>query len=64
MWLTVNNLNMLMMCILCYMSNYLNNWLIQAFRCATITKDDNLEMEVLFINMEKQKIYNAKLLLA
>lgn len=45
------------------MTNYLNNWIVQAFRCATIQKDDKLEYEVLFINMEKQKIYSENLLL-
>jgi hypothetical protein len=45
------------------MTNFINNWIVQAFRCATIQKDDKLEYEVLFINMEKQRIYNEKLLL-
>jgi hypothetical protein len=45
------------------MTNYINNWIVQAFRCATIQKDDKLEMEVLFINMEKRKIYESNIIL-
>ena len=40
--------------------NYIDKWLVDAFRCATITKDENLEMEVLFINMHKQNLYIKK----
>jgi hypothetical protein len=41
------------------MSKQLDTWLVQAFRCSTIKKDWPLEKEVLFINMEKQKLYKA-----
>lgn len=44
------------------MENYdtINRWIVDAFRCATITKDDKLEREVLFINMAKQELYNKR----
>lgn len=38
----------------------IDRWLIDAFRCATIKKDDRLELEVLFINFEKRKLFELK----
>jgi hypothetical protein len=43
------------------MSTQINKWLVDAFRCATIQKDDKLEMEVFFINMEKKRLYEESL---
>lgn len=37
-----------------------NRWLVDAFRCATIQKDDKLEMEIFFINMVKKQVWENK----
>lgn len=37
-----------------------DRWLIDAFRCATIKKDDKLEYEIFFINSVKKKVYDEK----
>ena len=39
---------------------YIDRWLIDAFRCATISKDDGLENELYFINGFKMKLYNER----
>jgi hypothetical protein len=39
---------------------FLDRWLVDAFRCASITHDDDLEYEVLFINSFKQSLYTKK----
>lgn len=41
---------------------FIDKWIVDAFRCAVIKKDDKLEMEVLFINCEKQRLHQEKLL--
>lgn len=42
------------------MAKQLDQWLVQAFRCATLKKDWALENEIMFINMAKQKLYESK----
>jgi hypothetical protein len=44
------------------MSQQLDKWLVDAFRCATMTKDDKLENEIFFINQARKRLYEEKLL--
>ena len=39
---------------------FIDRWIVDAFRCATIKKDDRLEMEVLFISMKKRELFESK----